>query len=186
MYLGIHSLFHEAQNWAHLHPVSTNHPQCFFVLIWVHLGCIQTIGHALEKETPVCVRSQCWQCMPKELSVDLQDGIVMRLKSGKGYRKTSAGLKYLKSTVSSIIHKNHLAFIVHYVDEGHSLVKGTSGVCQKAPEGLLRNKVIWSDETKIQPFGVNARHRRHVWRKPGSPHYQVNTTPIVYYLLTVR
>uniref|UniRef100_A0A8C4XBU7 Transposase n=1 Tax=Erpetoichthys calabaricus TaxID=27687 RepID=A0A8C4XBU7_ERPCA len=30
----------------------------------------------------------------------------------------------------------------------------------------MRNKILWSDETKIELFGVNAR--RHVWRKPGT------------------
>ncbi|KAG2464974.1 TCB1 transposase, partial [Polypterus senegalus] len=38
----------------------------------------------------------------------------------------------------------------------------------------MRNKILWSDETKI---GVNAR--RHVWRKPGTAHHQANTIPIV-------
>lgn len=30
----------------------------------------------------------------------------------------------------------------------------------------MRNKILWSDETKIELFGVNAR--RYVWRKPGT------------------
>jgi hypothetical protein len=30
----------------------------------------------------------------------------------------------------------------------------------------LRNKTIWSDETKIELVGLNAN--RHVWRKPGT------------------
>ena len=30
----------------------------------------------------------------------------------------------------------------------------------------MRNKIIWSDETKIELFGLNAK--RHVWRKPGT------------------
>uniref|UniRef100_A0A8C4T630 Tc1-like transposase DDE domain-containing protein n=1 Tax=Erpetoichthys calabaricus TaxID=27687 RepID=A0A8C4T630_ERPCA len=30
----------------------------------------------------------------------------------------------------------------------------------------MRKKILWSDETKIELFGVNAR--RHVWRKPGT------------------
>jgi hypothetical protein len=34
----------------------------------------------------------------------------------------------------------------------------------------MRNKILWSDETKIELFGLNAKH--HVWRKPG-------TTPTV-------
>ena len=30
----------------------------------------------------------------------------------------------------------------------------------------MRNKILWSDETKIELFGLKAK--RHVWRKPGS------------------
>ncbi|KAG2463250.1 TCB1 transposase, partial [Polypterus senegalus] len=41
----------------------------------------------------------------------------------------------------------------------------------------MRNKIFWSDETKIELFGVNAR--RHVWRKPGTAHHQANTIPTV-------
>ena len=29
----------------------------------------------------------------------------------------------------------------------------------------MRNKILWSDETKIELFGLNAK--RHIWRKPG-------------------
>ena len=41
----------------------------------------------------------------KELSVDLRDKIVLRKKSGEGYRKNSAALKVPMSTVASIIRK---------------------------------------------------------------------------------
>ena len=34
----------------------------------------------------------------------------------------------------------------------------------------MRNKILWSNETKIELFGLNAK--RHIWRKPG-------TTPTV-------
>jgi hypothetical protein len=30
----------------------------------------------------------------------------------------------------------------------------------------MRNKILWSDETKIDLFGLHAK--RHVWRKPGT------------------
>ena len=30
----------------------------------------------------------------------------------------------------------------------------------------MRNKILWSDETKLELFGLNAKH--HVWRKPGT------------------
>ncbi|KAG2461527.1 TCB1 transposase, partial [Polypterus senegalus] len=42
---------------------------------------------------------------------------------------------------------------------------------------IMRNKILWSDETKIELFGVNAR--RHVWRKPDTANHQANTIPIV-------
>ena len=30
----------------------------------------------------------------------------------------------------------------------------------------MRNKILWSDESKIELFGLNAKHL--VWRKPGT------------------
>ena len=30
----------------------------------------------------------------------------------------------------------------------------------------MRNKILWSDETKIELIGLNAK--RHVWRKPAT------------------
>ena len=30
----------------------------------------------------------------------------------------------------------------------------------------MRNKILWSDETKIELFGLTAK--RHVWRNPGT------------------
>jgi hypothetical protein len=30
----------------------------------------------------------------------------------------------------------------------------------------MRNKILWSDETKIELFGLNAKF--HIWRNPGT------------------
>jgi hypothetical protein len=30
----------------------------------------------------------------------------------------------------------------------------------------MRNNILWSDQTKIELFGLNAK--RHFWRKPGT------------------
>jgi hypothetical protein len=30
----------------------------------------------------------------------------------------------------------------------------------------MRNKILWSDETKVELCGLNAK--RHIWRKPGT------------------
>ena len=45
------------------------------------------------------------------------------------------------------------------------------GHSDRAPEflcgnGTMRNKILCSDETKIELFGLNAK--RHVWGKPGT------------------
>ncbi|XP_051784574.1 mediator of RNA polymerase II transcription subunit 21 isoform X1 [Erpetoichthys calabaricus] len=41
----------------------------------------------------------------------------------------------------------------------------------------MREKILWSDETKIELFGLNAR--RDVWRKPDTAHHQASTIPTV-------
>ncbi|KAK3561640.1 hypothetical protein QTP86_012048 [Hemibagrus guttatus] len=41
----------------------------------------------------------------------------------------------------------------------------------------MRNKILWSDETKIELFGLNGKC--HVWRKPGTAHHLANTIPTV-------
>ena len=38
-------------------------------------------------------------------------------------------------------------------------------------------KVLWSDETKIQLFGLNAKH--YVWCKPNTTHHPEHTIPTV-------
>uniref|UniRef100_A0A9J7ZYW6 Tc1-like transposase DDE domain-containing protein n=1 Tax=Cyprinus carpio carpio TaxID=630221 RepID=A0A9J7ZYW6_CYPCA len=38
-----------------------------------------------------------------------------------------------------------------------------------------RNKILWSDETKIELFGLNSK--RYVWRKPGTAHHLSSTVP---------
>uniref|UniRef100_A0A673L418 Thimet oligopeptidase 1 n=1 Tax=Sinocyclocheilus rhinocerous TaxID=307959 RepID=A0A673L418_9TELE len=42
---------------------------------------------------------------------------------------------------------------------------------------MVRNKILWSDETKTELFGLNSK--RYVWRKPGTAHHLSNTVPTV-------
>ncbi len=42
---------------------------------------------------------------------------------------------------------------------------------------MVTNKILWSDETKIELFGLNSK--RYVWRKPGLAHHLSNTVPTV-------
>ncbi len=42
---------------------------------------------------------------------------------------------------------------------------------------MVTNKILWSDETKIELFGLYSK--RYVWRKPGTAHHLSNTVPTV-------
>ncbi len=42
---------------------------------------------------------------------------------------------------------------------------------------MVTNKILWSDETKMELFGLNSK--RYVWRKPGTAHHLSNTVPKV-------
>jgi hypothetical protein len=59
--------------------------------------------------------------------------------------------------------------MVEWPDGNHSSVKAHDsplGLCQKRhlkESQTMRNKILWSDETKIELFALNAK--RHVWRK---------------------
>ena len=39
----------------------------------------------------------------------------------------------------------------------------------------MRQKILWSDEKKIELFALNAK--RYIWRKPSSAHHPSNTIP---------
>uniref|UniRef100_A0AAZ3RAH1 Transposase n=1 Tax=Oncorhynchus tshawytscha TaxID=74940 RepID=A0AAZ3RAH1_ONCTS len=57
--------------------------------------------------------------------------------------------------------------MVEWPDRSHSSVKRTCFEFAKRhlkDSQTMRNKILWSDETKIELFGLNAKH--HVWRKP--------------------
>ena len=66
----------------------------------------------------------------------------------------------------SLQHSINQAFMVEWPDES-----GTTARLEHAKRHLkdsqtMRNKILWSDETKIELFGLNAKH--HVWKKPGT------------------
>ncbi|MGH0191136.1 UNVERIFIED_CONTAM: hypothetical protein FKN15_057523 [Acipenser sinensis] len=57
--------------------------------------------------------------------------------------------------------KSHIDFVKKHVDDTADMWK----------------KVLWSDETKIELFGLNSK--LYVWRKPNTAHHAVITIPTV-------
>ena len=82
----------------------------------------------------------------------------------------------------SLQHSTNLGFMAEWPDRSLSSVKDTGKPTLslktkhlKDPQ-TVRNKILRSDETKIQLFGLNSKH--HDWRKPGTA-YLPNTLPRV-------
>jgi hypothetical protein len=72
-----------------------------------------------------------------------------------------------RTTISAALHQSGLYGRVARRKPLLRKARRPAWVCQKAPKGLtMRNKILWSDETKIELCGLNAKC--HVWRKPGT------------------
>uniref|UniRef100_A0A3Q4I3F8 Tc1-like transposase DDE domain-containing protein n=1 Tax=Neolamprologus brichardi TaxID=32507 RepID=A0A3Q4I3F8_NEOBR len=88
-----------------------------------------------------------------------------------------------RTTISRALHKvglyGRVARRKPLVTENHkksSLQFATSHVGDTAN---MWKKVIWSDETKMELFGQNAK--RYVWRKTNTAHHSEHTIPTVKY-----
>ncbi|KAG2470802.1 TCB1 transposase, partial [Polypterus senegalus] len=86
-----------------------------------------------------------------------------------------------RTTISAVIHQSGLYGRVArrkpLLSKRHIAARLEFAKRHLKDSQTMRNKILWSDETKIELFGVNAR--RHVWRKPGTAHHQANTIPTV-------
>ncbi|KAG2468594.1 TCB1 transposase, partial [Polypterus senegalus] len=91
------------------------------------------------------------------------------------------GEPYRRTTISAAIHQlglyGRVARRKPLLSKRHMPARLEFAERHLKDSQTMRNKILWSDETKIELFGVNAR--RHIWRKPGTAHHQANTIPIV-------
>ncbi|KAG2466509.1 TCB1 transposase, partial [Polypterus senegalus] len=86
-----------------------------------------------------------------------------------------------RTTISAAIHQSgvygRMARLKPLLSKRHMAAHLEFAKRHLKDSQTMRNKILWSDETKIELFGVNAR--RHIWRKPGTAHHQANTIPTV-------
>ncbi|KAG2457768.1 TC1A transposase, partial [Polypterus senegalus] len=86
-----------------------------------------------------------------------------------------------RTTISAAIHQSGLYGRVArrkpLLSKRHMAARLEFAKSHLKDSQTMTNKILWSDETMIELFGVNAR--RHVWRKPGTAQHQANTIPTV-------
>ncbi|XDV26111.1 hypothetical protein PO909_029896 [Leuciscus waleckii] len=79
-----------------------------------------------------------------------------------------------KSTITAAIHQSGL---YGRVARRKPLLSARHMKAHLKDSKMVINKILWSDETKIELFGLNSK--RYVWRKPGTAHHLSNTVSTV-------
>ncbi len=79
-----------------------------------------------------------------------------------------------KSTITAALHQSGL---YGRVARQKSLLSARHMKKHLKDSKMVTNKILWSDETKIELLGLNSK--RYVWRKPGTAHHLSNTVPTV-------
>ncbi|CAM4721734.1 unnamed protein product [Leuciscus chuanchicus] len=79
-----------------------------------------------------------------------------------------------KSTITAVIHQLGL---YGRVARRKPLLSARHMKAHLKDSKMVINKILWSDETKIELFGLNSK--RYVWRKPGTAHHLSNTVSTV-------
>ncbi len=79
-----------------------------------------------------------------------------------------------KSTITAALHQSGL---YGRVARRKPLLSARHMKARMEDSKMVTNKILWSDETKIELFGLNSK--RYVWRKPGTAHHLSNIVPTV-------
>ncbi len=79
-----------------------------------------------------------------------------------------------KSTITAALHQSGL---YGRVARRKPLLSARHMKARMEDSKMVTNKILWSDETKIELFGLNSK--RYVWRKPGTANHLSNTVPTV-------
>ncbi|CAI5674221.1 unnamed protein product [Oreochromis niloticus] len=129
----------------------------------------------------------------KEHTRQVRDKVIEKFKAGLGYKKISQALNIPRSTVQVIIQKwKEYGTTVNLPRQGRppkltgrarrALIRNAAKRPMVTLDELQRSTaqvVLWSDETKMELFGQNAK--RYVWRETNTAHHSEHTIPTVKY-----
>ncbi|CAM4730116.1 unnamed protein product [Leuciscus chuanchicus] len=155
--------------------------QCGLTLAagWVHKSTVASI--ILKWKTFGTTRTLPRAGRPAKLSYRGRRALVREVK--KNPKITVAELQRCsremgescsKSTITAAIHQSGL---YGRVARRKPLLSARHMKAHLKDPKMVINKILWSDETKIELFGLNSK--RYVWRKPGTAHHLSNTVSTV-------
>ena len=116
-------------------------------------------------------------CHPAKLSNRGRRALVRKVTKNPMFTLTELQSSYvemeepsIRTTISAALHQSGLYGRVARQNP-HLSKRNMTAHLEFAKRHLkdsqtMRNKILWSDETKIELFGLNAK--LHVWRKPGT------------------
>ena len=97
----------------------------------------------------------------KNLMVTLTELQSSFVKMGGPSRRTTISAALIQSSLYGRVARQKPLLSNRHITVRLEFAKGH--VKRSQP---MINKILWSDETKIELFGLNAKH--HIWRKPGT------------------
>ncbi|KAK3508629.1 hypothetical protein QTP70_000916 [Hemibagrus guttatus] len=140
---------------------------------WKNFGTTRTLPRAGRPAKPSDRgRRALVREATKNLMVTLKELQHFSVKRGEPSRRT---------TISAALHQSGLYGRVTrrkpLLSKRHMTAHLEFAKSHLKDSQTMRNKILWSHETKTELFGLNGKH--HVWRKPGTAHHLVNTIPTV-------
>lgn len=91
------------------------------------------------------------------------------------------GLSVHVTTISQVLHKaglyGRVARKKPFLKKSHTQARLCYAKTHLDDSAAMWKKILWSDETKIELFGLNSK--RYVWRKPNTAHHPKHTIPTV-------
>ncbi|KAG2468840.1 TC1A transposase, partial [Polypterus senegalus] len=143
------------------------------ILIWKTFGTTRTLPRAGR---------------PAKLSYHVRRALVREVK--KNPKITLAELQRCsqemgescrKSTITAALHQSGLygrvACQKPLLSARHMTTRMEFAKRHLKDSEMMRNKILWSDETKIELVGLNSK--RYVWRQLGTAHHLSNAVPTV-------
>ena len=154
-------------------PTPSLESSCVIILKWKKFGTTRTLP---RPGRPAKLSNRGRRALVREVKKNPKITVAELQRCSREMGESST-----KSTITAALHQSGLYGRVArrkpFLSARHMKARIEFAKKHMKDSQTMRNKILWSDETKIELFGVNSK--RYVWRKPGTAHHLPNTIPTV-------